>query len=889
MNELNEILYYTFIFPLEQVLDWALFTLFKATKNYGISIMLLSLLVNLFLLKLFIYTDKKAKEEAELKAKLDKKIKSWKKICSRAELYAYTKTLYRQHNYHPIYALRSLGGLLLQIPFFFAMYGIIKGAEYLENVGFLWIDDLSKPDSIMLFGYQLHILPILMTLFTLINVFYSSKILSSRIQGVAITLLFLFLLYDMPSSLVLYWTCNMLFALLKEMWKQRLQIKDNKNLKDMVVNDCGEYDKKQIEKLSLFNRIFTPHTAMEAKKYEIYRDISKLAIINICFLLCVFTPYALYSSDVRQFDINQTYQTLGVLFGSFLCSSLMVMYITSFFYKTRLFKIGAYIVNILLFFGLFNTFIFTGDYGSMDHFVLQNPNFNNPSLYKSMLYAASTLLISIIIVVLFLNKLKIIWRIAFSTLFIVSLINVYNITEANQAYKIPQTTDNNGLQPYEKELFSYSKHDKNIIVIVLDMFSGSHMNEILEQFPEFKTKLDGFILFDNTISTTNSTIHSIATLIGGEYYSAYNMNARRDNIVDSITESFGIIGDTFIKNGYGVSYFMSEAAKPAEYIQDYNKNIFVTQNSNLYIDYYLKQNPDDAIAFRLANEGNEAVYKRLLSFGVFRFSPYLIRDKIYNNGLWLRHKIVDYNVRSSLPYTSSFYAFTHLHNTSSKTPTFKFLHSMITHVPYGMYYNNNSCRFQSRQNHLINKTAWDDYPHKVAMPYRNEAEKNLYFKHYDSESCALNYLSIFIEWLKQEGIYDNTQIFVVSDHSGYDSIGIANEIVAKNVRPDALFLFKDFKAKGNLKIDSRLMTNYDSPSIFCENLPSGCPNVPKNIIKNYPNDREVIVTSPTGFYNKNEWFIDYYFRIKDSIYNKENWQDITEAVKNGSLKINGNH
>ncbi|WP_369608060.1 YidC/Oxa1 family membrane protein insertase, partial [Helicobacter trogontum] len=85
---------------------------------------------------------------------------------------------------------------------------------------FLWIDDLSKPDSITLFDIQIHVLPILMTAFTLINVFYSSEEKSARIQGSLIALLFLVLLYNMPSALVLYWTCNMGFALFKEIFKR---------------------------------------------------------------------------------------------------------------------------------------------------------------------------------------------------------------------------------------------------------------------------------------------------------------------------------------------------------------------------------------------------------------------------------------------------------------------------------------------------------------------------------------------------------------------------------------------------------------------------------------------------------------------------------------------
>ena len=216
---IGEYLYYLFIYPLQQVLSFGLDQLYVLTDNYGLSIIALSLLVNLFLLKVFLYTDQKAKEESELKDLLDTRIKAWKRVYSRAKLYAFTRTLYRQHSYHPIYALRGLLGLGLQLPFFWAMYEVIKSASYLDGVSFLWIGDLKAPDSVEIFGLSVHILPLLMTLLTLINALYSAKSLSAKIQGISIALLFLLLLYDMPSSLVLYWTCNMGFALLKELYK----------------------------------------------------------------------------------------------------------------------------------------------------------------------------------------------------------------------------------------------------------------------------------------------------------------------------------------------------------------------------------------------------------------------------------------------------------------------------------------------------------------------------------------------------------------------------------------------------------------------------------------------------------------------------------------------
>ena len=229
-----EILYYIFIFPVEQVLEWALFTLFKATKNYGVSIILLSLIMQLFMLKLTFYFDKKAASFGALKAQCDSKIKEFKRVFKGAELQSYIRTLYKQRHFHPIFALFGLGGLALQIPFFIAMIHLVENAEYLQSVRFLWIDDLSKPDSIMLFGLSIHILPLLMTAFTLINVFYSSKELGARVQGSLIALLFLVLLYSMPSALVLYWTCNMAFALFKEIFKHR----GNSSLSQSL-NECG--------------------------------------------------------------------------------------------------------------------------------------------------------------------------------------------------------------------------------------------------------------------------------------------------------------------------------------------------------------------------------------------------------------------------------------------------------------------------------------------------------------------------------------------------------------------------------------------------------------------------------------------------------------------------
>ena len=220
---MSDFLYFIFVYPLESLLGYVLKILHSCVHHYGLAIIFLSVLVNLFLLPLFLKADKMSKDHAKIKAELDLKIKEFKRVFKGMELHAYTKTLFRQRHYHPIYALKALVGLILQVPFFIAVVFLLEfHSPELRQIKFLWIKDLSHPDS-LLFG--VHFLPFLMSFFTLINVWISSNDRSSRIQGIVITLIFLILLYQMPSSLLLYWTTSMLFSMIKSFCMYRK--KDN--------------------------------------------------------------------------------------------------------------------------------------------------------------------------------------------------------------------------------------------------------------------------------------------------------------------------------------------------------------------------------------------------------------------------------------------------------------------------------------------------------------------------------------------------------------------------------------------------------------------------------------------------------------------------------------
>ena len=609
---------------------------------------------------------------------------------------------------------------------------------------------------------------------------------------------------------------------------------------------------------------------------NIYRQISIYAIVCIAFLICVFNPYTLYNSDITQFDLTQTIATLSALFGVFVLISFIMIYALSFVPK-RFSNIVAFVLSVILFSGIVYSFILVGDYGAMDRFVLQKSP--EKSAWQIVEFI-SVLAFGVVFIALLLKKLLRLWQIIFITLFIVSGVNAINIMLKRNSYiKVNFDNPQNLTQsapppfPFSRELFSYSKTEKNIVVIVLDMFSGSHTPYILEQFPQFKTQLDGFTLFPNTISTTDSTIHSVATLIGGEHYAVYNMNARNANLKNEIESAFKSTANAFTNSDFEVAFIAYTGSKVQNLIAS---NIFAIDSaSESFVPYYGANLGILERIYRAKKRNNRFVIGQLISFGVFRFTPNIFAKYIYNDANWLFP--ADWylsKILASIQNSADFYAITHNVNADSTKPTFKFFHSMITHLPYGAYFKNGKCEFGGKW------SAWNDYSHKAEMRHPNFKHTLHFFQHYDLEACALHYLADFVGVLKKLGIYDNTQIFVISDHAGNDSINMPT--FDDDFRADALFLFKDFSARGNLKIDNRLMANYDIVSIFCANLTSGCPNVPKNILQNYPKNQEIIFTIPSSwkleYHKSNEWLLRKAFKVKGDISDKKNWSAFDEIV-----------
>ena len=247
MQFLSE-LYALIIGPIELVFEIIFSVLNKHIHVSGLNIMLLSLVFSLIVLPLYMRADKIQEEAREAEERLGPVIKHIKQYFKGDERFMILQTYYRQNNYSPLSVLKSSVSLMLQIPFFLAAYRMLSNNIYLMGRSFGPIKDLGSPDAMLAVGsVTINVLPFAMTAINLISAaVYANKMpAKAKIQLLVMAALFLVLLYNSPAGMVLYWTCNNLFSLVKNivmtvLSKKKTAAKAQK-AKAKTLKDKGSY------------------------------------------------------------------------------------------------------------------------------------------------------------------------------------------------------------------------------------------------------------------------------------------------------------------------------------------------------------------------------------------------------------------------------------------------------------------------------------------------------------------------------------------------------------------------------------------------------------------------------------------------------------------------
>jgi YidC/Oxa1 family membrane protein insertase len=230
-----DIIYYFFLLPIETMLKLVLEFVYKYTANYGLSIILLSIIVNIVLTPIYSITEKWREEDKKKKKQMKDMLNKISQNYKGKEKFFYTQAYYKTQNYNPLTSIKASTGLLIQIPFFFAAFLFLSNYEALESVNFGIIQDLSKPDQLL---FKLNLLPFLMTAINLFAAYYYVEKFddNEKFQFIGISLLFLFLLYSQPAGMLLYWTFNNLFYLIRNFLRRKKSISSNLDKKNFDNN-----------------------------------------------------------------------------------------------------------------------------------------------------------------------------------------------------------------------------------------------------------------------------------------------------------------------------------------------------------------------------------------------------------------------------------------------------------------------------------------------------------------------------------------------------------------------------------------------------------------------------------------------------------------------------
>ena len=119
-------LYLIIIYPLYQIVEFSYEVFNSVFGNTGISVIGVSVAITLLCLPLYAVAEKWQQIERDTQAKLKSGIERIKTTFKGDEQYMMLTTFYKENHYHPMMALRSSFGLLIQIPFFIAAYNFLS-------------------------------------------------------------------------------------------------------------------------------------------------------------------------------------------------------------------------------------------------------------------------------------------------------------------------------------------------------------------------------------------------------------------------------------------------------------------------------------------------------------------------------------------------------------------------------------------------------------------------------------------------------------------------------------------------------------------------------------------------------------------------------------------
>ena len=786
-----ENLYNIFIYPIFMLYEVAFdILLVKFSYNIGLVIITLSFLVNIICLPLYLISEKLQLEQKNIQEKLQDKVNSIKKNFKGDEQYMLLSTYYRQNDYHPIMQLRSASSLIIQALFFVVAYQFFLNLQILNNASCAFISDLSKPDALFVLGqWKLNILPVLMTTISVCSgLFYalSRPHSKDKVQTLILPFVFLFLLYNAPSGLVIYWIFNNIFSLIKN-----------------IVIFCINKKFLKIE-MPTYKAMFSKFAEfLNKNNFEIDGSFYFVSIFSLFLLVGFFIPSSLISSSVLYFFdfIEMKFYSDYLISNACKAFGLYIFLMSALYYFAN--SLIRKIITVL-------SIVFVG-WATINVILLAYPqsNISNLLVYNSwsnfvharVLWIYGILLACWLVFLFYylLKNQKILKNILVIFLISFSFVSLYYLSSV--FYKMnavaKELKSEKGFEDFTP-FYNFSKTQKNVLIIIMDRAISSFLPLVFTEKPELKEAYTGFTFYPNTLSFAGHTILAYPPLVGGYEYTPMNLERNKNkSMKEKHTEALLVLPRLFKENNWSVKITDSPWG---EYKDITSAKLFTKYG----IDYknavgrYSAHYKNHHFAKEGIGSEYDLIKRNLFYFSVMRTFGMRIRQFIYDAGHYHEHGSINVaNIgitKEALDNYSSLFYLPKITTYNSDKPVFNLINNKLTHSESSLYY----------PGYVLNGLA----------SQKSYLEGDMYdVRHYQLNAAALILLANYLNELKANGVYNNTRIIIVADHGApqvdnpYFSERINNAVMSFN----PLLLVKDFNAQGEFKINYEFMTNANVP------------------------------------------------------------------------------
>ncbi len=889
-----KILYTIILYPLVQIIEISFKIFDKLFDNTGIAVLGVSLTVTLLCLPLYIVAERWQEIERNTQAKLKPGIDRIKKAFKGDEQYMILSTFYKQNHYHPMMALRSSFGLLIQIPFFMAAYSCLSHLPALQGQSFLFIRDMGQQDAIFKIGsFPVNILPIAMTIINIIAgaIYTKGFPIKEKFQIYGMALIFLVILYSSPSGLVLYWTMNNVFSLIKNIfYKLKNPIKVLYILMVaacvfvatyiLFIYDGGASPKKRMAAAIPMLLLIGIPLYLRGIKWILNRPLCRLlddksnrfrlfifSALGLCVLTGLVLPTNLISSSVQEFSNIENYTSpTNFLFAPFWQSvGIFVIWpiCIYFLFNKKIQTLLATVFSILLVTFSVNAFAFAGNYGSMDITL----KFIGGIEAQKKIFIILNLFINLALVILIpfiLSRKKnsiftSVMLVCFAAFSLLGIINISKIKKEYKAFETARLAKGNSNESDFTTRFHLSKTQKNVVVIMLDRSESSYFSHIMENFPDMKEQFNGFTFYPNTLSCNGHTFMGSPGVYGGYEYIPSEMNKRdSQKLAEKHNEALLLLPRIFTEQAnysaavsdlsWGNYSYISDLS----FISEYPK-ISASILNGRYTGELKRQ-----LTVSQQSSLTQSANRNLLWVSLFRESLAALRPVVYYKGSWWGAEgAVDMD--SFLDWYAALYFLPQITDFNSETGSLVVMTNEATHsneeIPY--------IDITKQVNHFSD-----------------------YLPGYDINVACLKKIADFCDYLRENNAYDNTKIIVIADHGigygataseNYQTAELQNGYLKDHLNP--LLIVKDFDSNDSLKTDMTFMTNADTPTIALQGVLENAVNpfTGKTVTDEYKKDGVLVTTDDIFMPHHSSSTYKFtakpesWYRVKDNIFIDENW------------------